>query len=152
MKKLLFLLLILPLLSSAQVEFGSMGTKQDQVYFPAIKSLAPIPNSNKLNFIKKNSRTFPTFRLSKENYRQPVSMSEYLASNDNYVESEIKTSLNAKNFGISTGNSSYSADGSTKVKNFVYKDASQGFLFSGACPPHGICPRCAPFRMGNSYY
>lgn len=152
MKRLLFLLLFLPLMASAQVEFGASGPKQDKVFFPAIESLAPIPNSNKLNFIKKNSRTFPTFRLSKENYREPVSMSEYMASNYNYVDSEIKTSLNAKNFGISAGNSSYSADGSTKVKNFVYKDASQGVFFSGACPPHGICPRCAPYRMGNSYY
>ena len=48
------------------------------------------------------------------------------------------------------GNRSYNPDGSTKVKNIAYKDASRGFLFADSCPPYGVCPRCAPYRI-NGY-
>ncbi len=152
MKRLLVLLLFLPILAAAQLDFESYTGNVDFIFLPEVESLDFIPLSNSANFLGKNSYKLPSFGLNKNNYRQPVSMFEAMESAVNYVDSDITASLNAKNFGISAGNSSYTPDGSTKVRNFVYKDASQGFLFSGVCPPHGICPRCAPFRRGNSFY
>lgn len=122
------------------------------VYLPEIESLMDTPMPSKIRFLNKYSNKLPSFRLSKENYRQPVSMYDAMASGNEYVESSIKTTLNTKNFGISAGNSSYTADVSTKVENLAYKDATRGFLFADSCPPNGICARCAPYRIGNSFY
>lgn len=152
MKRLLLLLLLLPFISVAQLDFESNKTKLDMVYLPEIESLMVTPMPSKGSFMNKHSKKLPSFKLSKENYREPVSMSEAMAAAENYVESGIKVALDAKNFGIYAGSSSYSPDSSTKVKNIAYKDATRGFLFADSCPPNGICPRCAPYRMGNSYY
>lgn len=122
------------------------------VFLPEIESLMVTPMPSKIEFVKKYSKKLPTFRLSKENYRQPVSMADAMVTSESYVESNIKIAIDPKEYGIFAGSSSYNADGSTKVKNIVYKDASQGFLFGGPCPPNGICPRCAPYRTGRSFY
>ena len=152
MKKLLFLILFFPLLSYAQLDFESYTGKLNLVSLPETESLGLLSFSDNSGFIVKNSNKLPSFGLDKNNYREPVSMLEAMASAENFIESDIKISLDPKSLGIYGGNSSYSADGSTKVKNTVYKDASRGFWFAGSCPPHGICPRCAPYRMGRSYY
>jgi len=136
----------------AQLDFESNKAKLDMVYLPEIESLMDTPFARKGSFMNKYSNKLPSFKLSKENFRKPVSMSEAMAAAENYVESGIKVSLDAKSFGIYGGNSSYSADGSTKVKNIAFKEATRGFLYADSCPPNGICPRCAPYRMGNSYY
>lgn len=152
MKRLLLLLLLLPFFSMAQLDFESNKAKLYTVFLPEIESLMDTPMSSKGSFTNKYAKKLPSFKLNKENFRKPVSMSEAMATAENYVESGIKVSLDAKSFGIYGGNSGYSADGSTKVKNIAYKDATRGFLFADSCPPNGICPRCAPYRMGNSYY
>ena len=152
MKRLFFLLLLFPLIASAQFDFETNKAKFDMVSLPEIESLMITPMPNKISFVNKYSKKISSFKLSKENYREPVSMYEAMASTENYVESDLKISLDAKSFGIYGGNSRYSADGSTKVKNIAYKDAGSGFFFADSCPPNGICPRCAPYRMGRSYY
>lgn len=77
-------------------------------------------------------------------------MSEAIATNQSYVKSDIQISLDPRELGIYGGSSSYQADGSSKVKNIAYKDAARGFFVGESCPPNGICPRCAPMRMGRS--
>lgn len=151
MKKLLFLFLFLPLLASAQLDFESNKGKLNFVSLPEVENIFDSPLQGNDYFVKKYSRKLPSFKLSKENYRQPVSMSEAFAASQTYAESNLKPTINVKALGISGGNSNYSSDSSTKVKNAVYKDASSGFYFHG-CPPFGVCPRCAPYRLGRSYY
>lgn len=152
MKKLLFLLLLFPLFASAQFDFESNKGKLNIVYLPEMESLMITPMPNKIDFVNRYSKKTSSFRLNKENFRKPVSMYEAMATSENYVESKIKISLDPKEFGVYGGSSSYSADGSTKVRNIVYKDASRGFLFADTCPPYGVCPRCAPYKIGRSYY
>lgn len=152
MKRLLLLLLFFPLIATAQLDFESYSGKLDLAVLPEIENLGSWSLSNNSGFLIKNPNKLPSFKLSKNNYREPVNMLEAMASAENYVESDIKISLDPKSLGIYGGNSNYNADGSTKVRNTVYKDASRGFWFAGSCPPHGICPRCAPYRMGNSFY
>ncbi|QAA80704.1 hypothetical protein EI546_02715 [Aequorivita sp. H23M31] len=153
MKKLLFLLILFPVIASAQMDFETHRGRLDKLFLPETDNLPAIPSS--LKFVNKYSKMPFSFRLSKENFRQPVSMSDAMASTQNYEESRIKTSLNAKSFGISAGNSTYSPDGSTKVQNFVYEDARRGFIFrdyNSPYMPNGEYRRFSPYRMGNSYY
>ena len=150
MKKLLLLLFLFPLFASAQLDFESNKYKLDFVSLPEVESLmsTSLLSSNS-DFSKKVSKKLPSFKMNKNNYREPVSMYDAMAANENYVKSDIQISLDPKEYGV-FGNSSYSADGSTKVKNIAYKDASRGFLFADSCPPYGVCPRCAPYRI-NGY-
>ncbi|HLV93253.1 MAG TPA: hypothetical protein VKX34_09035 [Aequorivita sp.] len=153
MKRLLFLLFFLPLIGSAQLDFESYKGKLNFVELPVVPDVIESPLfAQSDNTSSNTSRRLPSFKLSKKNYREPVSVFEAMAEAESYVKSDIELNLNAKSYGISGGNSSYSSDGSTKVKNIAYKDASRGFLFADTCPPNGICPRCAPYRMGGRFY
>jgi hypothetical protein len=146
MKKLLLLLLFIPLIASAQLDFESNKYKLDFVKLPEIESLLTTPLPLDTGFSKKISNKLPSFKMDKNNYREPVSMYDAMAASENYVKSDIKISLDPKEYGV-YGNRSYNPDGSTKVKNIAYKDASRGFLFADSCPPYGVCPRCAPYRI-----
>ncbi|MDN3724042.1 hypothetical protein QRD02_06580 [Aequorivita sp. SDUM287046] len=150
MKKLLFLLLFFPIMASAQLDFESNKFKLDFVKLPEVESLMSTTLPSNTDFSKKISSKLPSFKLDKNNYRQPVSMYDAMAANENYVQSKIQISLDPKEYGVYGGNSSYTPDGSTKVKNIAYKDASRGFLIADSCPPYGVCPRCAPYRI-NGY-
>lgn len=150
MKKLFFLLLLFPLIASAQLDFESNKYKLDFVSLPEVESLMSTSLPSDSGFSKKISNKLPSFKMNKNNYREPVSMYDAMAASENYVKSDIQISLDPKEYGVYGGNSSYSADGSTKVKNIAYKDASRGFLVTDSCPPYGVCPRCAPYRI-NGY-
>lgn len=152
MKKLLLLLLFFPLIASAQLDFETNKFKLDFVKLPEIESLMTSSLPSNSNFSNTYSKKLPSFKLSKENYREPVSMYDAMATTESYVKSELKISLDPKEYGIYGGNSSYSSDDATKVKNMVYKDAARGVFFAESCPPYGICPRCAPYKMGRRYY
>lgn len=151
MKKLVFFLFLIPFMAMAQLDFETNKVKLDFVNLPELESLMTTPLPAKSDFSNISSKRLPSFKLSRENYREPVSMYEAVVSSENFVQSSIKISLDPKELGIYGGNSSYSADGSTRVKNMVYEDARRGFLFADTCPPYGICPRCAPTRIGRRY-
>ncbi|MBK5213802.1 MAG: hypothetical protein JJE55_09105 [Flavobacteriaceae bacterium] len=127
MKNLLFILLLFPLISFAQLDFESNKFKLDFVKLPEIESLMTTSLPSASDFTAKYSNKLPSFKLSKENYREAVSMFDVMSTNESYVRSDIKISLDPKEYGIYGGNSSYSADGSTAVKNISYKE-SRGFL------------------------
>ena len=152
MKKLLFLLLFLPLIASAQLDLESFKGKLNFVELPIVPNVVESPMTFKSSETNNTSRRLPSFRLSKKNYREPVSVFDAMAASESYVKSDIQLNMNSKEYGLYGGSSSYSADSSTKVKNLVYKDAARGFYFADSCPPNGICPRCAPYRMGGRYY
>lgn len=146
MKKLLILLLMLPMAASAQLDFESNKFKLDFVSLPDVESLLSNSLPSRTDFSNKISNGLPSFKLNKNNYREPVSMYDAMAASENFINSDIEISLDPKEYGV-YGNSGYSADGATKVKNIAYKDASRGFLFADSCPPYGVCPRCAPYRI-----
>ena len=152
MKKLLFLLLFLPIIASAQLDFESYKGKLNFVELPVVPNVVESPLLVQTSGTNNTSRRLPSFRLSKKNYREPVSVFDAMAASESYVKSDIQLNMNSKEYGLYGGSSSYSADSSTKVKNIAYKDAARGFLFADSCPPNGICPRCAPYRMGGRYY
>ena len=123
MKKLLFLFLVFPLMASAQLDFESNKFKLDVVKLPEIESLMSVSLPSNSHFSTKNTNKLPSFKLSKENYREPVSMFEAMAVDESYVSSEIQISLDPREYGVYGGNSIYSADGSTSVRNIAYKES-----------------------------
>ncbi len=160
MQKLLFLLLFFPLVTSAQLDFESYKGKLDFVHLPEIEGLSSIPFTSENTFIKNHSKQLPSFRLSKENFRTPVSMREAMETTESYVKSDLKISLDPREYGVYS-NSSYTPDSSTKVRNTVYKDVGRGFLFPDIYSPYGVggYPYYSsyrigrgPYRIGHSYY
>ncbi|CAM3384983.1 hypothetical protein [Aequorivita lipolytica] len=127
MKKLFFLIIIFPLITSAQLDFETNKYKLDFVKLPEIESLMSTSLPSNSDFSRKISSKLPSFKMNKNNYREPVSMYEAMAATENYVQSNIRISLDPKEYGVYGGNSSYSTDGSTQVRNIVYKE-SRGFL------------------------
>ncbi|AFL82042.1 hypothetical protein Aeqsu_2587 [Aequorivita sublithincola DSM 14238] len=154
MKKLLFLLLIFPLIASAQLDFETNKYKLDFVKLPEIESLMSTPINSNSDFSAKYSKKLPSFKLSKENYREAVSMLDVMATHEGYVKSDLKISLDPKEYGVYGGNSSYSADGSTAVKNISYKE-SRSYLRPELMPySYGFYqrPRRSGFYVGYGVY
>lgn len=146
MKKYLYLIILFPLVASAQLDFETNKFKLDFVKLPEIESLMTTSLPSESNFSSKYSKKLPSFKLSKENYREPVSMYEAMATSENYVKSELKITLDPREYGIYGGNSSYSSDASTKVKNISYKE-SRGYLRPELLPyNYGFYQR--PIRSG----
>lgn len=126
MKKLLFIVLLFPLIAAAQLDFESNKFKLDVVKLPEIESLMTTSLPSNSDFSNKYSKKLPSFKLNKDNYREPVSMFEAI-SNSQQAPSNIQISLDPREYGIFGGNGSYAADGSTSVKNIAYKE-SRGYL------------------------
>ena len=81
-------------------------------------------------------------------------MYEAMDTHNSYVKSDLKISLNPEEYGIYGGNSSYSADGSTAVKNISYKEA-RGYLRPELMPySYGFYqrPKRSGFYVGYGVY
>ena len=149
MKKLLFLLVLFPLIASAQLDFETNKFKLDFVKLPEVENLLTTPLSFESTFGEKKFNKLPSFNLNKENYRQPVSMFDAMATSQSYVKSDIQISLDPKEYCLFGGNSNYSADSSTAVKNISYKE-SRGYLRPELMPySYGFYQR--PTRRSGFY-
>lgn len=158
MKKLLFLILLLPLIASAQLDFETNKFKLDFVKLPEIESLMSTSLPSNSGFSNKYSKKLPSFKLSKENYRKPVSMFEAVIANENTLNSNITISLDPREYGVFTNSQNLNPDSATKVRNSVYEDASQPFLnpYQNYNRPNrttgfGIYGGYSPYRYGRGY-
>lgn len=150
MKKLLNIILFIPIALSAQYDF-------DTRYFTiSAASLPEIPEVSSLEIEFGKSKDFKITSLSDfnkvtaNNYWEAVDMSQALEKKENYKKAEFNTKALQQKFTAFAGNSQYNTDGSTKVVNTVYKE-QRGLDFMDPCPPFGICPRCAPYRIGRGF-
>ena len=134
----------------AQYDFESRYFTISSESLPDIPELSAfeIDFGTKRDFSIRNITDFN--KVTSNNYWEAVDMSaaiekqEKFKSNSNYNVKALQ-----QKFAVS-GNQQYSADGSTKVTNFVYKE-QRGLDMLDSCPPFGICPRCAPYRLGRGY-
>ncbi len=81
-------------------------------------------------------------------------MFEVMATQQSYVQSNIQISLDPSEYGVYGGNSSYTADGSTSVRNIAYKE-SRGFLRPELMPySYGVYNRSrrSGFYVGYGIY
>lgn len=149
MKKWIFIFFLFPLAVSAQLEFESYKGKLNFVELPVVPNVFDSPVSILQSKANTSSSRFSNFQLNRQNFREPVNMMEAMIASESYQDSSIELSINPREYGVYGGNSSYSADGATRVKNTAYKDAARGFFVADHCPPFGLCPRCAPYRIGS---
>ena len=134
----------------AQYDFESRYFTISSESLPDIPELSAfeIDFGTKRDFSIRNITDFN--KVTSNNYWEAVDMSaaiekqEKFKSNSNYNVKALQ-----QKFAVS-GNQQYPADGSTKVTNFVYKE-QRGLDMLDSCPPFGICPRCAPYRLGRGY-
>lgn len=129
MKRLLFLIFIFPVIASGQLDFEPKTFRLDFVKLPELESLISIPRVAAPDYSGARGHRLPSFKLNRQNYREPVSMYEAMASSQNMVQSNITISMDPKEYGIFGSNSSYKADSSTKIRNQVYEDVSRPFLY-----------------------
>ena len=157
-KQFLFLLILLPLLSYGQFDFDTRyftinATSLSEA--PSFETLTEFSNVVSLSDKKEvksgsyyidNTPTFAatlnSYKMSSSNYWQPVDMMNAVNNSSNGLQTNWDiTNLQPRTY----GNSSYSKDGSSKVKNSVYVEV-RGLDLMAPCPPYGLCPRCAPYR------
>ncbi|WP_310991769.1 hypothetical protein [Aequorivita marina] len=158
MKKWLFLIALFPLLASAQFDFETNKFKLDFVDLPEIESLMTSSLPSNSNLSNTYSNKLPSFKLSKENYREPVSMFEAVTASENTLKSNITISLDPREYGVFTSDKNLRVDGATKVRNAVYEDASQPFLYHypsynrrNRSTGFGIYGGYSPYRYGHRY-
>ena len=158
MKKLLFLLLLFPIITSAQFDFDTNTFRLDFVKLPEVESLMTSSLPSNSNFSNKYSKKLPSFKMNKENYREPVSMFEAVIASQYIQKSDITISLDPREYGVFTNNQNSNTDGATKVRNSVYEDASQPFLYSYPSynRPYrstgfGIYGGYSPYRYSRGY-
>lgn len=150
MKKILLLLLFFPLMVSAQLDFETYKGKLNFIELPAVNTLPELPTI--LERSVSSSNPFSVFRLNRQNFREPVSMMDAMMAMEQTPQSNLQINIDPREYGVLGGSSSYTPDGSTQVKNAAYKEASRGFYVADTCPPFGICPRCAPYKLRNRFY
>lgn len=146
MKKYLIILLFFPCLLVGQTDFNTRYFTITSESLPEIEELSTF-TFNTTPFVK---RSLNEFQMNEDNYRRSVDMAsvvndEYNRTPQNVNIKEIQSKYYS--FGNSSG---YVSDGTTRVENTVYKEM-RGLSFVDACPPFGICPRCAPYRVGRGY-
>lgn len=152
-----FLLLLLPSLGFAQYDFDSRYFTINATSLPEIN---PVNDFTKAaSFASKFSldeapeivnEDVTSFKLTAKNYRTTVDMATAVTQRTKFVNTDTKvTPIQAKTYGF-TAFSGYSTDKSSGVKNTVYKE-QKGLNLLDPCPPIGICPRCAPYKIARGY-
>ncbi|MDC8004632.1 hypothetical protein POV27_11275 [Aureisphaera galaxeae] len=150
MKKLCYFLLFLPALVWGQYDFETRYFKIDATSLPDT-SLEPSLDLDFDSTPKFQKSIQDYFKVTVDNYYQPVSMTEAYAQTNEYQNNGISAEeLQAQYGNYSGGTAQYGADGATKVKNTVYKE-QRGLDFLDPCPPFGVCARCAPYRIGRGF-
>lgn len=142
-------MILCPWLGLAQYDFDSRYFTIDAESLPEIEDLTA--SSFTLNKAPLLPAKLKTFQMNAENYRQPVDMATVVNENQKFVQRKVDVlPLQFKALGIKPGNSIYQSDGSSGVKNIVYKEV-RGLDILDPCPPFGVCARCAPYRVGRGY-
>lgn len=145
MKKLLFLVLLLPALAVAQNDFETRYFTINATSLPDVTDLMEF-SFDESPIVK---RSLNEFDMNVQNYRKPVDMASVVgAQKRSFATKEYSIEgLQSQYNGFGSA-AQYSPDGSTQLVNPVYKDMS-GFNAADTCPPFGICPRCAHYRVGR---
>lgn len=150
MKQLVFVFMLFPLVLCAQYDFDTRYFTIDAASLPDVPeinsfemNLGPIKN-----FEIKSLSDFN--KVTAVNYWEAVDMASAIEKKENFKRADYDSKLLRQKLSTYGGTSGYSKDGSSKVVNTVYKE-QRGLDFMDPCPPFGICPRCAPYRVGRGF-
>ncbi len=150
MKTVAFLLCLFPALVFGQYDFETRYFTIDAATLPEVPEIT----SFQLNWNLSASSEIKSFsdfnRVTANNYWEAVDMAAALEEKDSFKKAEVSVKALNQKFSALGGNAQYQSDGSTKVRNQVYKE-QRGLDLIDPCPPFGICPRCAPYRIGRGF-
>ena len=148
MKKLVLLLFLLPVVAVSQYDFETRYFTIDASSLPEVDDLVSISlfkTPTPLNY------KVPDFKVNENNYRTPVDMMTAISEKERFFNRKQEydvSAIQSQYAGI--GGTKVLSDGKTTVTNTVYKEA-RGLQLVDPCPPVGICPRCAPYRIRRGY-
>lgn len=145
---LLFLIVILPLITYGQNDFESRYFTIDATSLPVIpQNISPSFSLNKAPVLGKKVKAF---KMTAENFWQPVNMAEAISESNKYLRSNVDISpINAKSYGL-TGFSGYSDDHVSSPVNLVYKE-SRGLYLLDPYPRYRICSSCVSYRIDRGF-
>tara|TARA_R110002124_G_C8974716_1_gene515876 strand:- start:16610 stop:17074 length:465 start_codon:yes stop_codon:yes gene_type:complete len=154
MKYILWCIFFIPVLTFAQYDLDTRYFSINAESLPDIERSTtfldfsePTEGSFKLDAIPSFNGTLSSIRMNADNFWQPVDMMAAVNTNESFIDKKLEIApLRSGVYGFS----GYTTDGSTSVQNIVYKDA-RGLNFLDPCPPFGICPRCAHYRVSRGY-
>lgn len=151
MKTWYLIWLLLPCSMFGQYDFDTRYFRIDATALPEVPELSSVLlewNQRKSN---NTFRSFSEYKpVTASNYREIVDMATAIEKKENFTKSDITVKNLNQKFSVWGGKTSFERDGSTKVVNTVYKE-QRGLDLVDPCPPFGICPRCAPYRVGRGF-
>ncbi len=142
---LLFLISLSPSYVVAQRDFEKRFFTIDATSLPEVESLSRVSLKKENAFT--SQFTLPDFKQKNNTYWQAVDMVSATKNQKNF--SAYKYPVPTLN-GYELIPDEYISDGKTRVKNTVQKNIF-GLDILDTCPPGGICPRCAPYRLNNGF-
>jgi hypothetical protein len=147
MKSVYLIFLILPLTIVGQNDFSTRYFKINSESLPqldelTIYNLKPVTPFEKIGL--------NDFRMNVNNYRGAVNMVSAVEDEMAYAPSNVNIKEIQSEFYSFSSPRNYQSDGKTRVNNSVYKEM-RGLDLMDPCPPFGICPRCAPYRVGRGF-
>lgn len=149
MKNLHYILFLLPLSLMAQYDFETRYFTINASSLPEVETLSSFDVSfaSKKDFRVKSITEYN--KVTVDNYRTNVDMVSAFEKESSFTNSEYNAQFLNRKY-TSQGVVQYERDASTKVENTVYQE-QRGLFFMDACPPFGVCPRCAAFRGGRGF-
>jgi|GEM_PF-6014532 len=150
MKRIAYILFLLPFIGFSQSEFGAT------LYNVNFIALTEVPELNlqtaKFQKQKNQIKTFSDFnKITSQNYWVPVNMSETIAKEESLKKRDFDVSeLNMK-FNLEFGTQQYARDRTTKVENRVYQEQRGLGTFNDFCSPFGFYTRPAAFQAGRGF-
>jgi hypothetical protein len=147
MKIICFILLMLPLTFFGQDDFSTRYYTFDSQSLPQLEELSVYNLKADAPFEKIDLNYF---RMDVNNYRESVDMVSVVEKEMAYAPSNVNVKEIESEFYSFGVQQNYRSDGKTRVTNSVYKEM-RGLNLIDPCPPIGVCPRCAPYRVGRGY-
>jgi hypothetical protein len=151
MKKVLFLFLMYPAITMAQLDLESRFFTITYESLPIIESLTPDASFSLDSAPSLFNTPIRTFKMNVQNYRESVDMMTAIANKDRFVTRDMNVeALNSKYSGLG-GTTQYRVDGATTVVNTVYEESRGLDLFSPYRTNY-ICESCLPYRLRPRVY
>lgn len=150
MKNWRFILFLFPALVFGQYDFETRYFTMDAKALPEVPEISSFQLNWKAPAAFEIKKFSDFNQVTSNNYWEAVDMAAALAEKESYKKAEVKVKALQQKFSPYGGTAQYERDGSTKVRNTVYKE-QRGLDLIDPCPPFGICPRCAPYRIGRGF-
>lgn len=135
MKRLVYILALLPLAAFGQYDFETRYFTIDAEALPQVEESSALTAN--YNFTPSSRLTLSSFRMNASNYRKPVDMMTALNKQTEFIDKKFDVApLQQKTFGFSvsvSGSNSFDNTSNTGIRNIAYKEMRSVYF----CSPSG---------------